>query len=172
MILMLSSVSLIYDRKTNFLVRVKSSTSPLVYLFAKIVFFYTLTLVQFLVLLGIFLLSGAAFKFNPLGMLELVAFVAIINTLIGFIIANFSDNEGIAILFSLLISFPLMLLSGIFAPIQTMPSIFQYLAKILPLSYQIDATKSVLLFGTGIINAWMYFAVALFAISYFLISRK
>jgi len=170
-ILMLSSTSVIYDKKTGFLTRVKSSTSPMVYLFAKIVFFSVLVFAQFLIILLLFMLYGSSYSFSLLGLVELIVFIAIFDSLFGVIIGLVSNNEGIAVLFSLIIAFPLMLISGVFFPIQTLPDAVQYLGKILPLNYQILTSKSVLLFNQGIPNTWMYFAAGLFIVVWWLIKK-
>jgi ABC-2 type transport system permease protein len=88
------------------------------------------------------------------------------------LIGLISDNEGIAILFSLIISFPFMLLSGIFYPLQTMPRLIQYFAKLIPLNYQIDYSKAVLLFGQSIGTRWLITAFILLIAVYYLITRK
>ena len=168
---MLSSTSIIYDKKTGFLTRVKSSTSPLVYLLAKIVFFSVLVFVQFLIILLLFILYGSSYSFSLLGLFELVMFIAIFDSLFGVIIGLISNNEGIAVLFSLIIAFPLMLISGVFFPVQTLPKIVQYIGKILPLNYQILTSKAVLLFNQGIPNNWIYFAVGLFVVVWWLIKK-
>jgi len=102
----------------------------------------------------------------------MIIFIAVINTLLGMLIGCISENEGIALLFSLIISFPLMLLSGIFFPLQTMPAFVQYLAKLLPLHYQIIAVKSVLLFNLEISSKWIITAIILFMLVYYLIRKK
>lgn len=171
-ILMLASTSLIYDIKTNFITSVKTSTTIVSYILAKILFFVGIAFVQFLIIAGLFFVYGARYEFNFLGIINLILFVAVINTLIGLIIGVISENEGVAILFSLLISLPLMLLSGIFYPSQTMPRIFQWLESILPLSYQIEKSKDVLLFGNNFGLTWIWGAVALFIVFVVLIRKK
>ena len=175
LILMLASTSLIYDRKSGFLTKVKTSTTPLVYLLAKLIFFFILSLIILLTLLFLFLIAGAQFSLglpNLFEILKLVLSIAIINSLLGLIIGNISENEGVAVLISLIISFPLMLLSGLFFPVQTMPSFIRSLIKILPLHYQIEASKSVLLFGQGLGWQWIYFGLALFAAVFYFIRKE
>lgn len=171
-LLMLSSTSIIYDKKTNFLTRVKASSNPLNYILAKITFFIGLTIVQFILIFLLFLAYGAHLNISLAGVINLILFIGITNTLLGLIIGLISDNEGIAILFSLIISFPLMLLSGIFTPIQTMPNIMQGIAKVLPLSHQITSAKLALLFNQNIQNFWIYPAFGMLILIYILIKRE
>jgi len=171
-ILMLSSTSIIYDKNTNFLTRVKSSASPISYILAKTIFFTALVLVQFLIILGLFMANGATYALPISGIIQLILFIGIIDTLIGFVIGLVANNEGIAVLFSLMISFPLMLVSGIFFPTQALPKIVQWIGEILPLHYQINASKAVLLFGQTLSNNWIYFAIILFIAVIYLVRKE
>ncbi|MGC9309241.1 MAG: ABC transporter permease [Candidatus Nanoarchaeia archaeon] len=169
--LMLSSTSLIYDKQSGYLTRVKAASSPLLYILSKFIFFFILTCIEFLIIFGLFILTGASYHF-PLSLLNMLLLISIINTSIGLIIGLLADNEGIAILFSLIIAFPLMLLSGIFYPIQTMPSLIQWITNILPLQYQIEAVKTSLLFNQSLNWYWLIPATILLLIIYKGIKRK
>jgi ABC-2 type transport system permease protein len=171
-ILMLSSTSLIYDKRNNFISRVKTSTSVSLYLFAKIVFFFCLAIVQAFVIFLLYLAYGNAYLVNFWNVIHLLLFISFINCLLGVLIGIVSENEGIAILFSLIISFPLMLLSGIFYPIQTLSPVLQGITKVLPLSPQIEFAKRVLIFNSGFGFQWLWIAFGLFLICFFLIRRK
>ncbi|MEM4270840.1 MAG: ABC transporter permease, partial [Candidatus Pacearchaeota archaeon] len=116
--------------------------------------------------------AGASYSYNIIQIIHLLAFISITNTLIGLIIGIISDNEGIAILFSLVVSLPFMLLSGIFYPVQTMPLLVQYFAKIIPLNYQITYSKSVILFDQSIGFNWLWIALVLVILVYYFITRK
>ena len=171
-ILMLSSTSIIYDKKTGFITRLKVSSSPIYYILAKLAFFTTLVAIQFLIIITLFILTGSSYIISPASILHLILFIGIINTSLGLIIGLIANNEGIAVLFSLMISFPLMLISGIFFPTQALPKIIQWISTILPLHYQINATKSALLFGLQFSNTWIYLAIILFLIIYHLIKKN
>ncbi len=171
-ILMLSSISIIYDKKNGFLTRVKSTSSGLAYLFSKVIFFIFLVAIQFVIVLALFLINGGRYNFSFQNISLLIISVALINCLIGFLIGFLSENEGIAVLFSLIIAFPLMLVSGIFFPIQTLPKIMQYFSMVTPLNYQILHSKAVLLFGQNFNYWWAYAAVILFGVCFWLIKRE
>ncbi|MBW2995538.1 ABC transporter permease, partial [Candidatus Woesearchaeota archaeon] len=171
-VLLLCSASFIYDKKTHFLMRMKTSTSPIVYLAAKYVFFFVVTAVNFLIILILFEIAGASFAYNLIQIINLIAFITAINTSIGLLIGLVSDSEGVAILFSLIISLPFMLISGILYPIQTMPVVIQFFAKLIPLNYQVTYSKAVMLFGESFGLTWIYFALALFALIYYFMRRN
>ncbi len=174
LVLMLASTSLIYDKKNGFITKVKTSTSPIVYLISKLFFFYLLTSIVLISLLAIFFLFGISINLSLSHipeLLKLILSISIINTLIGLLIGLISENEGVAVLISLIISFPLMLLSGLFFPVQTMPSFIQSFSKFLPLHYQIEASKSIFLFNQNLNWSWIYFGIVLLFLVYFLIRR-
>ncbi len=171
-ILMLSSTSIIYDKNSGFITRVKASSSPLFYILAKLIFFTALVAVQFFIILILFMINGARYAMPPLAIIQLILFVGIIDALIGLIVGVISNNEGIAVLFSLMISFPLMLVSGIFFPTQALPRIISWTSSFLPLHYQIDATRQVLLFGQNLPYTWVYFAIPLIGVLYYLIRKN
>ena len=53
------------------------------------------------------------------------------------------------------ITMPMMFVSGVFYPIETMPWIFQKIAYLLPLTYVNDALRAVMLKGVGIGGIWI-----------------
>jgi ABC-2 type transport system permease protein len=170
-ILMLASTSIIYDKNNGFITRVKTSSSTFYYIIAKLIFFTALTAIQFLIILILFMMTQAKYSLPATGILQLILFVGITNAALGLLIGLIANNEGIAVLFSLMISFPLMLISGIFFPTQGLPKIIQWISTVLPLHHQINASKAVLLFGQTISNNWVYPAIALFFGTYYL-TRK
>jgi len=56
---------------------------------------------------------------------------------------------------------PMMFISGVFYPIETMPWIFQKLAYLMPLTYLNDAMRGVMLKGFGIEDIWIDIVVLL-----------
>jgi ABC-2 type transport system permease protein len=59
------------------------------------------------------------------------------------------------------ITMPMMFVSGVFYPIETMPWVFQKLAYLLPLTYVNDALRAVMLKGVGIGAIWIDIVVLL-----------
>jgi len=47
----------------------------------------------------------------------------------------------------MLVSMPIMFLSGVFFPIQTMPEVLQAFAQVLPVTYAADALRGVMVKG-------------------------
>lgn len=65
---------------------------------------------------------------------------------------------------------PMMFVSGVFYPIETMPWIFQKLAYIVPLTYVNDALRAIMLKGAGIGDIWIDIVVLLgFTVLFFVL---
>lgn len=68
---------------------------------------------------------------------------------------------------------PMMFVSGVFYPIETMPWIFQKIAYIFPLTYLNDAMRGVMLKGLSLGDVWLDIAVLLgFTLLFFIIGVK
>ena len=65
---------------------------------------------------------------------------------------------------------PMMFISGVFYPIETMPWIFQKLAYICPLTYLNDAMRAVMLQGHTLGDVWLEILILLgFTLLFFII---
>ncbi len=80
-------------------------------------------------------------------MLLLVVFLLAVLSL-GMLISLFCENMGQAIQFSMLVAVPSFLLSGYTWPTFSMPVQLQFLSKLLPLTYFLEATRSLVLMGS------------------------
>ena len=98
--------------------------------------------------------------------------ISFTGTIIGMLIGLLSDNEGIAVLFALILALPLMFLSGMFFPVEFMPGFVQALAWVLPLNTHIIIMKEVLLFGTAMPTGIFYSTAIGFAVVYALLTKR
>ncbi len=70
-------------------------------------------------------------------------------------------------------SMPMMFVSGVFYPIETMPWIFQKIAYLFPLTYLNDAMRGVMLKGQSLGDLWLDIAILLgFTVLFFIIGVK
>jgi ABC-2 type transport system permease protein len=69
---------------------------------------------------------------------------------LGILITSFADKEETATMVMMTLMFPMMFLSGVFFPIQQMPSYMQTLANFLPLTYAASAMRKVMVLGAGV----------------------
>jgi ABC-2 type transport system permease protein len=173
LLLMLCSTGVIYDRKMRLFARVRSSNSSMVsYMTAKLLFFFTLAVAQFIIILLIFLAFGARYDISFFLLLEALLFITLVNSLIGFLIGLISDSEGVAVLISLIITLPLLFLSGMFYPLDLMPGLIRVLAKIMPLQTEVLMLKQAMLFGGYITNTFFLIPLTLFLICLYLLNKR
>lgn len=97
-------------------------------------------------------------------MLIVVAILdALLGMAIGLFVSSFAKTEFQAVQFLPAILFPQLLLSGLLAPRESMPALFQWISDVLPLTYAVDATR-IVISGTGSIGLDLLY-IALFLIA-------
>ena len=69
---------------------------------------------------------------------------------IGLIISAVSSDQETAMTIMMTVMFPMMFLSGAFFPIQQMPMVLQWISKVIPLTYSVEALRKCIVLGTGI----------------------
>lgn len=69
---------------------------------------------------------------------------------VGLMISMLAANMQQAILFSFLVLMPMILLSGLFTPVSTMPALLRDLDLVNPLRYALDITQRIYLEGAGV----------------------
>ena len=130
-------------------------------------------LVQAALIVGI---GIAAFGVQVLGALWLMAAVVILGAMsfiaIGYLVAAFVRTEEAANGVVQVIQFPMMFLSGVFFPIEIMPSFLRPVAAFLPLTYLGDALRQVMVSGTAfaplpvdlaVLGGWLVVCLAISA---------
>ena len=95
----------------------------------------------------------------------LVVFVFGVGTQgLGFLLSSLAKNEFQAIQFFPIILFPSILLSGVFWPIEAVPELIRPVSSFIPLTYAVDAMRSVMIRGWGLGSVWWdLFVLAAFA---------
>jgi ABC-2 type transport system permease protein len=69
---------------------------------------------------------------------------------IGIIISAVSSDQETAMTIMMTVMFPMMFLSGAFFPIQQMPTVLQWISKVIPLTYSVEALRKCIVLGTGL----------------------
>jgi ABC-2 type transport system permease protein len=130
-------------------------------------------LVQAALIMGI---GVAVFGVQVLGALWLLAALVILGALtftsIGYVVASFARTEESANGIVQVIQFPMMFLSGVFFPLEIMPSVLRPVATVLPLTYLGDALRQVMVNGSpyaplpvdvGVLAGWLIVCLAISA---------
>gem|GEM_PF-1809237 len=147
-LLLLTSTSIIFDKKTNYLLRIKATGTFIpTYTVSKIIFYLILSLAQFFLIMLLMLPQGAVFNFSFGALMAAFAMITITNTSIGLLIGSLSESENVAILFSLTLSLPFLFLSGAFFPLEFMPGYVKFFARVIPLHSEISLLKQASVLG-------------------------
>jgi len=96
------------------------------------------------------LVFGVHVRGNPL----LIAAILILGTLaflgIGIVATSIAKEQESAQFILGFLQFPMMFLSGVLFPIEQMPLPLQYISKVLPLTYAVDALRKVMVLGASV----------------------
>ncbi len=96
---------------------------------------------------------------------------------LGMVITSMAKNYDIFLIYNTLITTPMLLLSGVFFPLERMPEAIQLGATVLPLTHAVAIVRP-LVTGTPVDSLWPHLAVVLayaafgFALATFLIRRR
>jgi len=90
-------------------------------------------------------IQGNILLVYALFLLGVFAFVGL-----GIVITSIAKDQQTALMLLMTISFPMMFLSGVFFPIQQMPWYMQDVSKVLPLTYEAQALRQVMVLGAGV----------------------
>ena len=93
--------------------------------------------------------SGALWEIGVI--LFLVVTVAVS---LGIFISSFANNEFQVVQFIPIALAPQIFLSGVIIPVEQMPTVFEWLSVVLPLTYAVDALREVMLRGADLTSLW------------------
>jgi len=126
-------------------------TSRWAIIFGKVLAQSTRGMIQgFIILLMAVLLFGVVIHGSILLVILLILLTVFSFVGLGILITSFADKEETATMVMMTLMFPMMFLSGVFFPIQQMPSYMQTLANFLPLTYAASAMRKVMVLGAGV----------------------
>jgi ABC-2 type transport system permease protein len=140
------------ERETGTLAGIlMSPISRISIIFGKTISHSIRNLVQGAITLTIaIVIFGITIRGNPF----LIAFILIIGTIsflgLGIVATSIAKEQESAQLVLGLLQFPMMFLSGVLFPIETMPPVLQMISKVLPLTYAVDALRKVMILGAGL----------------------
>ncbi|MEJ1354178.1 MAG: ABC transporter permease [Candidatus Sedimenticola sp. (ex Thyasira tokunagai)] len=148
-------------RKNGVLKRLKATPlSALEFLAAQVLSrLWLIVLVTSLVFIGTNLFVG----FRMYGSYATLLLVLAVGTLsmisLGLIIAARISSEEAANGLLNMLSWPMMLLSGVWFSLEGSPAIVQHLANLLPLTHAISAARAVMIDGAGLVEIWPHLLV-------------
>ncbi|MCX6770363.1 MAG: ABC transporter permease [Candidatus Micrarchaeota archaeon] len=137
------------ERKDGSLTRVfLTPTSNTTIIFGTQLFYMLLeTFRSSMIIVAAIMLFGVTVTGSPLDILAIIAVFAMGATGVGMVLSVLTHSQEQYMAVSMLVSMPIMFLSGVFFPVQTMPEILQVFAQVLPVTYAADALRGVMVKG-------------------------
>jgi ABC-2 type transport system permease protein len=125
-------------------------TSPAYFLAAQVASRLIIGFVQVAILFGIGIWFGLQMFGDYASLAVIVLLASMIFLAIGFAVAGWAKNEDQAAPVANLISLPMMFLSGVFFPRDAMPDFLATITQFMPLTYVIEALRSIVNEGAGL----------------------
>src|SRR5690606_20553774 len=119
--------------------------------------------VVILTLIGI-LFFNATLHMNLLSLLVVFLVGAMSFTALGYFFSSFSKTSEAYMGVANIVSFVMMFLSGVFFPIDMMPSWIQPISNVLPLTYFVEGLRDSMVYEVGIINGALWFGIGIVVI--------
>jgi ABC-2 type transport system permease protein len=177
---MLSIISFVHERSASTLDRLLSTPVTEGEIVAGYALAFGLVgLVQSCVIIGAaILLFDVMIVGNVLLALLVIFILGVGNQGLGFLLSSIAKNEFQAIQFLPLILFPSILLSGVFWPIEAVPTLLRPVSYFIPLTYAVEGMRSVMIRGWSVDGIWpellilTAFATAMLVLSTYGLKRR
>ena len=154
---MMTSISIVREKETGTMeVLLVSPIRPMFIILAKAVPYLVLSCVNLatILLLSVYVLhvpvEGSLWTLSFLGLLLIAVALSL-----GLLISCVVQNQVAAMIVSGMgLMMPVMLLSGMIFPIESMPAVLQWISNIIPARWYIQAVKKVMIEGLGMAAVW------------------
>ena len=150
---MMTSISIVREKERGTMeVLLVSPVKPLMIIIAKVVPYLVLA---FTILIIILLMARFVLDVPIQGSLVWIFVVSIIYIMLalslGLLISNIATSQLMALLISaMVLLMPIVMLSGMLFPIESMPKVLQWVSAIVPPRYYIEAMRKLMIMGVGI----------------------
>jgi ABC-2 type transport system permease protein len=173
---MMTSVAIVREKETGTMeVLLVSPVKPFALIFSKLVPYFTLSIINLItiLLLSVYVL-GVPVTGSLLGLTMLSLLYIFVSLALGMLISTLVTTQIAAILVSgMVLMLPVMLLSGMIFPIESMPVILQWFSSIIPARWYTVGVKKLMIEGLPVASCMKEFAVlSLMAIVFVAVSLK
>ena len=150
---MMTSISIVREKEKGTMeVLLVSPVRPLMVIIAKAVPYLVLA---FAILITILLMARFVLGVPLAGSLFWILAVSTLYILLalslGLLISNVAQTQLVALLLSaMVLLMPVVMLSGMLFPVESMPTILQWISAIVPPRYYIEAMRKLMIMGVGI----------------------
>lgn len=159
---MMTSISIVREKEKGTMeILLVSPVKPLMVIIAKAVPYLVLA---FAILITILLMARFVLGVPLAGSLFWILAVSTLYILLalslGLLISNVAQTQLVALLMSaMVLLMPVVMLSGMLFPVESMPQVLQWLAAVVPPRYYIEAMRKLMIMGVGIDDVWQEVAV-------------
>ena len=150
---MMTSISIVREKEKGTMeVLLVSPVKPLMVIVAKAIPYLVLA---FVILIIILLMARFVLDVPLVGSLFWIIAISIIYILLalslGLLISNVAKTQLVALLLSAMVLLvPIVMLSGMLFPVESMPRILQWISAIIPPRYYIEALRKLMIMGVSI----------------------
>jgi len=150
---MMTSISIVREKERGTMeVLLVSPIRPLMVIIAKAVPYLVLA---FGILITILLMAryvlGVPLQGSVAWILAVSTLYILLALSLGLLISNIAQTQLVALLLSaMVLLMPVVMLSGMMFPVESMPRILQWIAAVIPPRYYIDAMRKLMIMGVGI----------------------
>ena len=150
---MMTSISIVREKEKGTMeVLLVSPVRPLMIIVAKVIPYLVLA---FVILIVILLMANFVLGVPVQGSLFWIFVISTIYILLalslGLLVSNIAKTQLVALLISaMLLLMPIVMLSGMIFPIESMPKILQYVSAIIPTRYYTSAMRKLMIMGVGV----------------------
>lgn len=175
---MMTSISIVREKERGTMeVLLVSPVQPFMIILAKAIPYLVLAFVILVVILS---MAATVLGVPVAGSLFWIMFISVIYILLalalGLFISNIAQTQLVALLMSaMVLLMPIVMLSGMIFPIESMPVLLQWISTVIPTRYYIDSMRKLMIMGVGLeqviddiaILLLMFAAIATFALMKF-----
>ena len=150
---MMTSISIVREKEKGTMeVLLVSPVKPLMIIIAKAIPYLVLA---FVILVIILLMARFVLGVPLVGSLFWIVVISVIYILLalslGLLISNVAKTQLVALLLSAMVLLvPIVMLSGMLFPVESMPRVLQWISAIIPPRYYIEAMRKLMIMGVGI----------------------
>ena len=150
---MMTSISIVREKERGTMeVLLVSPVKPLMIIVAKAIPYLVLA---FSILIIILLMARYVLGVPLAGSLGWILLISVIYILLalslGLLISNVAKTQLVALLLSAMVLLvPIVMLSGMLFPVESMPQVLQWISAVIPPRYYIDAMRKLMIMGVGI----------------------
>lgn len=150
---MMTSISIVREKEKGTMeVLLVSPTQPLMIIIAKVIPYLILAfLILIIILLMSVFLLGVPVQGSLFWIFSISTLYILLALSLGLLISNIAKTQLVALLMSaMVLLMPIIMLSGMVFPVESMPQILQYISAVIPTRYYIIAMRKLMIMGVGI----------------------